>query len=80
MAAAFGVGFAYLTIVEGLVRGFKPAWDDWLIGDNLALFMIGPEDVTNVAHSQMGAGLLVLGYALALSWLALAIFRKREIA
>ena len=79
-AAAFGVGFAYLTVVEGLIRGFKPAWDDWLIGDNLALFMIGPEDVTNVARSQGGAGLLVLGYALALAWVAFAIFRKREIA
>ena len=79
-AAAFGVGFAYLTIVEGLVRGFKPSWDDWLIGDNLALFAIGPEDVTNVAHSQVGAGLLVLGYCLALAWVAFMIFRKREIA
>ena len=79
-AAAFGVGFAYLTIVEGLVRGFKPSWDDWLIGDNLALFAIGPEDVTNVAHSQVGAGLLVLGYTLALAWVAFMIFRKREIA
>jgi hypothetical protein len=79
-AAAFGVGFAYLTIVEGLIRGLKPAWDDWLIGDNLALFTIGPEDVTNVAHSQWGAALLIVGYALALSWIALALFRKREIA
>jgi hypothetical protein len=79
-AAAFGAGFAYLAIVEGLIRGLKPAWDDWLIGDNLALFVIGPEDVTNVAHSQVGAGLLVLGYAMALAWVALMIFRKREIA
>ncbi|MGH2756021.1 MAG: ABC transporter permease subunit [Actinomycetota bacterium] len=78
-AAAFGAGFAYLTVVEGLIRGLKPAWDDWLIGDNLALFIIGPEDVTHIARSQIGAGLLVLGYALALAWAALIMFRRREI-
>jgi ABC-type transport system involved in multi-copper enzyme maturation permease subunit len=79
-AAAFAVGFAYLTIVEGAVRGFKPGWDDWLIGDNLALFLFGPEDMTNLAHGQASAGLLVLTYALALVGIAFVMFRKREIA
>jgi ABC-2 type transport system permease protein len=79
-AAAFGAGFAYLTIVEGLIRGFKPAWDEWLIGDNLAMFLFGPDDITNLAHGQAGAGLLVLTYSLVLVGIAFVMFRKREIA
>ncbi len=79
-AAAFGVGFAHLAIVEGLVRAFKPQWSEWLIGDNLGLFLVGAEDVNHLGHSQAAAGLLLAAYALILLTAASAIFRRREIA
>jgi ABC-2 type transport system permease protein len=79
-AAALGVGFAYLAVVESLIRGFKPQWADWLIGDNVALFLVGPEDVTHMSHSQLGAGLLLLVYGAVLFAGALAVFRRREVA
>ena len=43
-AAALGAGFAYLAIVEGLIRGLKPAWQKWLIGDNAAIVIGGESE------------------------------------
>ena len=79
-AAALGVGFVYLAVIEGMIRGFKPSWVDWLIGDNAALLLIGGDEVTQVGHSQVAAGLLLAAYAAAIFTLALAIFRRRDIA
>ncbi|MEA2459997.1 MAG: hypothetical protein QOH90_174 [Actinomycetota bacterium] len=76
-AAALGVGFAYLAVVEGLVRGFKPSWSDWLIGDNIGQFATWDRVL---GHSQTGSGLLLTAYialAVAIAWL---FFRKREVA
>lgn len=79
-AAAFGAGFAYLSAGEGIIRGFKPAWSDWLIGDNTVMFLVGPEEIDHLAKSQVEAGLLLLAYALTLIAIAWWFFRRREIA
>jgi hypothetical protein len=79
-AAALGVGFVQLAIVEGLIRGLKPSWSDWLIGDNLGLFLAGAEDVVHLGHSQVGAGVLLATYAFLLLAVAAAILRRREMA
>lgn len=78
-AAAFGVGFFYFAVVESLVRNFRPQWVDWLIGDNVALFLMGADEVAQVGHSQLAAGLLLASYAAALFTGALLIFRRREV-
>lgn len=79
-AAALGAGFVQLALVESLIRRFRPGWVDWLIGDNLGLFLVGPEEVGHLSHSQLSAGLLLAGYAVALLAGAAAIFRTREVA
>lgn len=79
-AAALGVGFAHLAVVEGLVRAFRPAWTDWLIGDNLSLFLMGADDVAHLGHSQPAAGLLLVGYGAAAILAATAWFMRREMA
>lgn len=79
-AAAMGAGFVYLAVVETLVRVFRPSWADWLIGDNMSLFLLGAADVNHIDHTQMGAGLLVLVYVVGLSVVAGLWFRRREIA
>jgi hypothetical protein len=35
-AAALGAGFVYLVIVENLVRGFFPSWQQWLLVENVS--------------------------------------------
>lgn len=79
-AAALGAGFAYLAIVESLIRGFKPSWSDWLVGDNLGLYLAGASDVNHLGHSQAAAGSLLVFYALVLAVAALVTFRTREVA
>jgi ABC-type transport system involved in multi-copper enzyme maturation permease subunit len=76
-AAALGVGFAYLAIVEGLVRSFKPSWADWLIGDNVGQF--GTWDRV-LGHSPSASGLLLTGYVAVAVGLAWLFFRKREVS
>jgi hypothetical protein len=39
--AAIDIGFAYLTVAEGIMRGLRPAWAPWLIGDNANVLVLG---------------------------------------
>jgi hypothetical protein len=34
-AAALGIAFGYLAIVENAIRGLRPNWTPWLLGDNI---------------------------------------------
>jgi ABC-2 type transport system permease protein len=38
-AAALGVVFVWTAVLEGLVRGLRPLWTPWLLGDNLVTFL-----------------------------------------
>ena len=38
-AAALGVVFVWTAVIEGLIRGFRPHWTPWLLGDNLVSFL-----------------------------------------
>lgn len=38
-AAALGVVFVWTAVLEGLVRGLRPSWIPWLLGDNLVAFL-----------------------------------------
>jgi ABC-2 type transport system permease protein len=38
-AAALGVVFVWTAVLEGLVRGLRPLWTPWLLGDNLVSFL-----------------------------------------
>ncbi|MBA3430190.1 MAG: ABC transporter permease subunit [Actinobacteria bacterium] len=79
-AAALGVGFIYLSVIEGLIRGYKPAWTDWLVGDNAALVLVGRIEVNHLGHSEAAAGLLLVGYSAAIFGIALVFFRRRDVA
>jgi hypothetical protein len=79
-AAALGVGFVYLAIVEGLIRAFRPKWVGWLIGDNLGAFLQGSEEASYIGHGRTEAALLLLGYAGILLVAATALFKRREMS
>jgi ABC-2 type transport system permease protein len=38
-AAALGVVFVWTAVIEGLIRGLRPEWGPWLLGDNLVSFL-----------------------------------------
>jgi hypothetical protein len=62
-AASLGAGFGYLLIVENLVRGFRPQWSPWLLGDNTAAFLGGAQEQVIAGRSVIEAGLVMGLYA-----------------
>ena len=78
-AAALGAGFVYLAVVESVIRGFKPQWAPWLLGDNGALVMAGPQDVNHISHTLLEATLVVVAYTAVVLLVAVVLFRTRDV-
>jgi hypothetical protein len=77
--AAVIAGFIYFAVLESAVRGFRPNWTRWLLGDNAFLFVIGREEADFLQHSEARALATLLFYGVALFSLALATFRARDV-
>lgn len=78
-AASLGAGFGYLLIVENLVRGFRPQWSGWLLGDNTAAFVGGAGEEVILGRSAVEAGLVMGLYAavvLVAGWIS---FHRRDV-
>jgi ABC-type transport system involved in multi-copper enzyme maturation permease subunit len=79
-AAALGVAFGYFAIVENAIRGLRPRWTPWLLGDNIAVVITNqPQNFPLVDRSTVGAATLVACYTLTLVVVAVATFRRRDI-
>ncbi|MDQ3914396.1 MAG: hypothetical protein M3323_03555 [Actinomycetota bacterium] len=79
-AAGFGGGFAYLLIGEPLLRSWKPAWSDWLIGPNMGRVVFGAGDFGLAEHSTAAASVVLLAWVGAGLLLATWFFERREMA
>lgn len=79
-AAALGMAFAYVSIFEALVRGLKPAWQRWLIGENGAVFLTGREPGgTDFERTVVEAGLILALYLAALAGAGYMVFARRDV-
>lgn len=79
-AAALGVGFAYMLIVENIVRGLKPEWTPWLLTDNAAMFIINERSAfPQLGRSVVGAGLYLAVLTGVVLLAAAAAFRARDV-
>jgi hypothetical protein len=80
-AAALGIAFGYLAIVENAIRGLRPNWSPWLLGDNVIVVITNQtQNSPLVGRSALEAATLVASYTLALLAAALFAFRRRDIA
>jgi ABC-type transport system involved in multi-copper enzyme maturation permease subunit len=77
--AALGVAFVYFAVLEGIIRGFRPGWRTWLLGDNAAQFIAGTTD-QGLAKSDAEVVATLLLYAVALVAIATAFFKGRDVA
>ena len=84
-AAALGVVFVWTAVIEGLVRGFRPLWTPWLLGDNLVSFL-GWQRMevqfvaVRVIHDHPGrAVFIILGYAAITLALGFTFVRVRDV-
>lgn len=80
-AAALGVAFGYLAIVESLMRGLLPKISSALLSTNIAVFIDG-----NTGTSETGSQITVVRASLTLALyagvlliVALALFRTRDV-
>jgi ABC-2 type transport system permease protein len=78
-AAGLGVGFGYTVIVENLIRGLRPQWARWLVGDNAVAFITGSSPDPSFELSMIRAGLVLALYASVLAIVAVALFRARDV-
>jgi ABC-2 type transport system permease protein len=78
-AAALGVGFGYTFVVENLVRGLRPQWERWLMGDNAVVFITGQTAGMPFQRTILEAGLLLGAYTAVLLIVGVAVFRTRDV-
>ena len=81
-ATALVVGFVYFAVAEALIRSLRPGWQQWLVGDNAAAFVIGDPAAVYMAggtRSTMSSLLVVVVYAAAAVALGAAWFRSRDV-
>ena len=80
-AAALGAVFVYLTVVEGIVRGLRPALSRLMLGDNIAAVVIGDGvrigDGTSI--TLLHAAVTVAVYTFGLLAVATVSFRIRDV-
>jgi ABC-type transport system involved in multi-copper enzyme maturation permease subunit len=78
--AALGVAFVYFAVLEGLIRGFRPKWQPWLLGDNAAQFISGEAVGEAMADkTSLEVTLTLLLYAAVLVAVATVFFRRRDV-
>jgi ABC-2 type transport system permease protein len=77
-AAALGVGFAYIIVLENILGGALRRWRSWLLLGNAIVFVSG-SDVDVPGRSVAGAGLVLAGVTAALLVGAATAFRARDI-
>jgi ABC-2 type transport system permease protein len=84
-AAALGVLFVYAAVIEGLIRGLRPLWTPWLLGDNIVTFVSWR--TLEVQYSPIGSYtlrpgisiLVILGYAAVALALGFTFVRVRDV-
>lgn len=80
-AASVGAGFAYLGVVEGLLRALRPGWQPWLLGDNLAVWVSGHDNGITLHELSLGhAGATLAVYGIALLAIAAWSFVIRDVS
>ena len=80
-AAALGVAFAYLMVVENIVHAWKPWAARFLLGPNGAVFVTGADlETEEFSRSAVTAGLTLTAYVGVVALLAVATFKRRDLA
>ncbi len=78
--AALGAAFVYFAVLEGLIRGFRPHWQPWLLGDNAGQFISGEAVGPAMADkATMDVALTLLLYAAAFVTVATIFFKNRDV-
>jgi ABC-2 type transport system permease protein len=79
-AAALGIAFGYIAVVEPILRAVRPKWAPWFVFDNAAALVLGNRvDAALFVRSPLGAGLVLGAYAATGLLVAGAVFVRRDV-
>ena len=78
-AAAMGVGFAYMLILENLIGTIRPGWRSWFVGPNAFILVDGYRHPEIAPRSVVQAGLLLGIYAIGFVLTAAVFFERRDV-
>ena len=84
-AAALAAVFVYAAVVEGLIRGFRPLWTPWLLGDNVVTVVswrtleVGLFPTGSYTLEPVRATFVILGYAAVILAFAFTFVRVRDV-
>lgn len=80
-AFALGAVFAWMAVVEGVIRGLRPGWAQYLWGENIATFVPWMQmEQAEFSRGPVVALASVVLYAAALVTLATVMFVRRDVA
>jgi hypothetical protein len=75
----------WTAVIEGLIRGLRPLWSPWLLGDNLVSFLGWQRMEVQISISESyvvtpgRAVVVIIGYAAVLLTLAFTFVRVRDV-
>jgi hypothetical protein len=80
-AFALGVVFVWIVVLEGVVRGLRPGWAQFLLGENFATVMpwMQMRDV-EFSRGPLLALVSLFAYTAVLVLIATALFHRRDVA
>ena len=80
-ALTLGLLFGYIAVAEPILRGVKPRWSNWFLGENISRFMTAhPLQTTEFyTRSTVGSALTLVAYAVVLTAIAVWTFRRRDL-
>jgi ABC-2 type transport system permease protein len=79
-AFAIGAAFAWMAVIEPILRVFRPRWQPWYLTTNAVTFVVGTApDSSAPGRGAWEAGLLVTIYVGAILLAALVVFRSRDV-
>lgn len=80
-AFAFAVAFAWFAVIEGLIRGLRPGWSQYLWGENVATILPWKQmDDVNFTRGPLLALVTLLVYTGVIVLAATIAFQRRDIA
>jgi hypothetical protein len=80
-AFALGVGFAWMAVVEGIVRGARPAWAPYLWGETVATSVQWARmENAEFTRGPLASIVTVTLYSAVLVVAATLAFRRRDVA
>jgi len=84
-SAALAAVFVYAAVIEGLIRGFRPLWTPWLLGDNVVTLVSWRELTVTLFPTgaytlePIRASFVILGYTAVILAFAFTFVRIRDV-